>query len=104
MKRLLSTESLADLGHYRNLLEQAGIACIIKNDQLSGALGEIPFLECLPELWIVDDAAFEAAQRLLADASGTEPRQAAWRCTRCGEFNEAQFGVCWQCGEVDRQS
>ena len=53
MKRLITHESLAHIGHLKNLLEHSGIVCVIRNDQLSGGLGEIPFLECLPELWVV---------------------------------------------------
>jgi hypothetical protein len=80
VKRLTSNESIAYLGHLKNLLEQSGIGCVIKNEQLSGGLGEIPFLECLPELWVVHDSQ-------LAEA--------------CGETNEGQFAACWHCGRVD---
>ena len=67
MKRLTSNESIAYLGHLKNLLEQSGIGCIIKNEQLSGGLGEIPFLECLPELWVIRDHQLDEAQSLLED-------------------------------------
>ena len=35
MKRVASAESLALVGHYRNALEQDGIACIVKNELLA---------------------------------------------------------------------
>lgn len=98
MKRVVTSESLAEIGHYRNVLEQAGISCMIKNEQLSGALGEVPFLECLPELWVLNDGDLGRAKRLLDDLKqDTSPGQ-AWRCPECDETNEAQFGVCWNCG------
>ena len=40
MDRVFSHESLAQVTHFRNLLEQAGVACTIKNDKLLGGLGE----------------------------------------------------------------
>jgi hypothetical protein len=101
VKRVASHESLAYLGHLRNVLEQADIACLIKNEQLSGGLGEIPFLECLPELWIVRDEQVPRAEQLLAELKNADTTGPAWTCTACGELNEPQFGVCWRCGSAD---
>ena len=101
MKRLIAHESLAHIGHLRNLLEQSGISCLIKNDQLSGGLGEIPFLDCLPELWVLRDEDLTRAQALLEAVHTTPVERRAWRCGSCGETNEGQFAVCWQCGEAD---
>lgn len=102
MKRVASHESLAFLGHLRNVLEQSGIECLIKNEQLSGGLGEIPFLECLPELWVVRDEQLGAARSVLADLQRpvTAPD---WRCPACGESNEGQFAVCWNCSRPDER-
>jgi hypothetical protein len=101
VKRLASHESLAYLGHLKNLLEQADIACLIKNEQLSGGLGEIPFLECLPELWVLRDEQAERAHKLLTELQTAVADGPAWTCGQCGERNESQFGVCWQCGAAD---
>jgi hypothetical protein len=99
MKRVASAESLAEIGHFRKVLEQNGIRCFIKNEQLSGALGEVPFLECLPELWVVSDRDVQQAEQLLTDLrSVADTNGEAWRCARCGEHNDAQFGACWKCG------
>ena len=103
LKRLASHESLAFLGHLRNLLEQSGIDCLIRNEQLSGGLGEIPFLECLPELWVMRDEQLPSAQALLAELDQTATNLPSWQCPACGEHNEGQFAVCWQCGFVDER-
>jgi hypothetical protein len=100
MKRIATADSLAEIGHLRNVLEQNGIPCIIKNEQLSGALGEVPFLECLPELWVVRDAEVERAERLLAELRRDVQTGDPWRCAECGEENEGQFAVCWNCGNA----
>ena len=99
MKRILTSELLAEIEHFRNVLEQDGIRCIVKNEQLSGALGEVPFLECLPELWVVNDRDREPAERLLKELRSDRTSQADWRCPKCHESNEGQFAVCWNCGE-----
>jgi hypothetical protein len=103
MKRVATAESLAEIGHYRNVLEQQGIACLIKNEQLSGALGEVPFLECLPELWVLDDADEARAEKLLAELRQEVRGQRPWRCPACKETNEGQFAVCWNCGRRDSE-
>ena len=102
MKRVASHESLAYLGHLKNVLEQSGIACLLRNEQLSGALGEIPFLECLPELWVLRDEELAAAESVLEELreSAAAP---AWRCSACGETNEGQFAACWNCGRPDER-
>ncbi len=101
MKRLTAHDSLAYVGLLKNVLEQSGIACVIKNDQLSGGLGEIPFLECLPELWVLEDRDLARATTLLKNLEEPSARTAKWRCTGCGELNEGQFAACWHCGTAD---
>lgn len=100
MKRLTANESLAEIGLLRNMLERSGITCMVKNEQLSGGLGEIPFLDCLPELWVMDDEQLPRAQELVDELRTSASQATAWRC-QCGEINEGQFVACWQCGEMD---
>ena len=95
--RVFTHESLIVVSHIRNILEHAGIASVIKNERLSGALGEIPYLETWPELHVVDSADAERARLLIAAAMQDTPTSAAWTCTRCGEQNEGHFAVCWHC-------
>jgi hypothetical protein len=92
---------LAEIGHLRNVLEQAGIHCIIKNEQLSGALGEIPFLDCLPELWLFDETRLDEARSIIEELRSVAPSVGNWHCPQCGEANEGQFASCWQCGQRD---
>ena len=104
MKRVWSGSSLPDTTHFKNLLEHAGIGCLIKNRELSGGLGDLPVFACSPELWVLDDAHEARAAALLRDnvLSPPGPGTPAWRCPRCGEDNEAQFAACWSCGAGDR--
>lgn len=89
----------AEAGLLRDLLEQEGIACLVRNEQLFAALGEIPFTECFPELWVVDDETLPRARLLVANwVKAQEEVSASWTCSGCGEMIEGQFGACWQCG------
>ena len=78
MTCVFSSGSLPMVGHLKSLLDQAGILCVIKNEQLSGALGELPFIACEPELWVLHDDQVGAARALIAESIAGEsaaPRQ-----------------------------
>jgi hypothetical protein len=89
----------AQAGMLKELLAGEGIDCILKNEQLMTGMGEIPFTECYPELWLVDDEVYPRA-RLFVDnwLKNDFSEQSAWVCTGCGEELEPQFGACWSCG------
>lgn len=97
MKKLLSTPSLVHAAHCRNVLEAAGIRAELRNVWLAGASGDIPFQESAPQVWLVDEAMEAEAQAVLAAASNP-PAGPRWQCADCGEWHDAQFGSCWQCG------
>ena len=54
----------------RERLAGEGIVCLVRNDELSSALGEIPFVECYPELWVVDDEVWPRAQAAAGEVAG----------------------------------
>lgn len=98
MKKLTSAESLITINHYRNLLESEGIACRIRNEHLGSIVGEMPFVEVWPELWVMNDLEYDRARQLIDAAITAESPGRPWRCAACGEENEGQFGACWNCG------
>ena len=97
MKLLARADHFVQGTIWAESLRAAGIRCELRNTSLSGAIGEIPFLECAPQLWIERDSdeprAREILQQLRQPAHGPQ-----WRCEKCGEWSEPQFGACWQCG------
>jgi hypothetical protein len=103
MKLLQRCDHRLQAEHLANVLRAAGIRCEVRNTTLSGAMGEIPFLECAPQLWI-DSALDEArARELIRDVQQPpDPNAPAWTCV-CGESIEPQFGACWQCGALRAQ-
>jgi predicted RNA-binding Zn-ribbon protein involved in translation (DUF1610 family) len=100
MKRVWSGSSLLDTTHFMNLLEHAGVACVIKNRELGGGIGDLPVFDCSPEIWVQDDDA-ERAAAVIRDSLRPAANAASWRCPRCGEDNEPQFAVCWSCSRGD---
>ena len=98
MKKLISSESLVTINHYKNLLESEGIASEIKNAILGGIAGEMPLDQVWPELWVIDDLNYERAKQLIDETAVEESPQEPWTCRRCGEENEGQFAACWNCG------
>jgi hypothetical protein len=106
MKKVFASLNIAEVGLLKTLLEQEGIACTTRNQHISIALGEVPFLECMPELWVLDDQDFTKAQELISRWGKPDDRQLEpWLCPGCGEENEGQFGACWKCGYlIDEQS
>ncbi len=97
MKLLYSSSNAMVVGHVRNLLDVEGIACQLRNEFLSGGMGELPPTEAWPELW-VDQQDYPAAKKIL-DAFLNEPAGVMpdWFCPACGEHIEGQFNVCWRC-------
>lgn len=81
------------------LLEGEGISCLLRNEELFAAMGEIPFVDLYPELWVVDDEVYPRARVLLDGWLQTDGHSAEeWSCPECGERLEGQFGACWKCG------
>jgi hypothetical protein len=60
-----------EAGRVRSLLEANGIRTFMKNEFLSGALGDLPFQEVAPMVFVVEEADLPAALALLqADQEG----------------------------------
>ena len=100
MRKVHTAESLIAIAHLRNVLESAGIACVVRNDRLGGVVGEIPFVECWPELWVRSPGQALRAKGLIDEALQSGAEEDPWVCPGCGEQIEAQFMQCWRCAAV----
>ena len=100
MKRVYTAESIIQVTHVSNLLAAEGIRAELRNARLGGAIGEIPFLEAWPELWVAP-LDFERAKELIdLTVHGEGLVEPAWTCAACGEHVEGQFTDCWNCGHA----
>lgn len=87
------------VGQMQSILESNGIRTFIRNQYGSSVMGEVPFVEVVPQLFVLDDRDAErAAELLLLDrpqANGAED----WVCPECGVDVDAGFDRCWKCGQ-----
>ena len=87
------------VGHLKNVLSTFGIQCVSRNLDLSSAAGELPPIDCWPELWVVHDEELTEANAILKKTlAPLESVKKPWRCRGCGEEIEGQFSECWNCG------
>jgi len=99
LKKVTSADSLVTISHLRNLLVSEGIRAFLKNEHFASIMGEVPFQEVWPELWVENDLDYDRALQLINIAKiAEESPSAPWKCGRCGEDNEGQFAACWNCG------
>lgn len=97
MKRVHIAATLLDAQLAADTLASVGIATHIFNANAAGGLGELPFLNTQPELWVDDDSQADRARTVLA-ATREAPTSGEKPCPHCGEANPAHFLSCWHCG------
>ena len=98
MKKVYTADSPAIAWHFRNVLEQHGIASLVKNDLLYTVGGEVPIHECLPEVWVQEGLNAKYAESIIQSIENNEPtKNDMWLCQRCGESNFESFDICWRC-------
>jgi hypothetical protein len=106
MKHLFTASSMIDganIQMLKDLLDEVEIRCMIRNEYLSSAMGETPFLETSPELWILNDEDYPRARQIIETWRTTRIEiNQPWTCAQCGEVIEGQFTSCWQCGTDDK--
>jgi len=89
---------ISRVGQMQSVLEANGIQTYIKNYYSSGALGEIPFVEICPQLYVLEEADVPRAKKLLQVDLPPEIQASDWVCPECGINIEGQFENCWKCG------
>ena len=97
MKRVFIAPTLLDAQLAVDVLSSLGIISHIFNANSAGALGEVPFMQAEPEVW-VDDEAQEARAREVLAGLRNAPQRDEKACPHCGEANPGNFMSCWQCG------
>ena len=98
MIKLFEDFDLSRVGQLQSLLESNGIRTFLKNQFVSSVLGEIPFVEVVPQLFILEDKDLMRARELLQMDRPEEEPAADWKCPQCGVDVEGNFDRCWNCG------
>ena len=97
MKLVYTSDDYMQAGQIQSLLESNDIPCFMKNETLTGAIGELPLNECWPEIWIRNDNDENKTLKLIDLFINESKLDISWIC-RCGEKIEGQFTECWKCG------
>ena len=100
MHKLYAASSLQEAYLIAGMLATAGIDAQILNQHSQGGLGEIPFGEVYPEIWLADDANMAAARRIIDAYEQPAADPGTVVCWSCHEENPADFDVCWHCGKA----
>jgi hypothetical protein len=99
MIRVHIAPTLLDAQLAADALSSLGIVNHILNANAAGALGEVPFMQAQPEVWIDDDTQALRAREALAGLRDA-PLRDEKACPHCGETNPGNFLSCWQCGHA----
>ena len=97
MKTVYSAPNISLVSIFQNILEGGGIRCWLKNQFLSAGVGDLPPIECWPQL-CVEDADYPEAKRIVEEALLGKDIP-SWKCEACNEDIEGQFTECWKCGK-----
>ena len=97
MQRLYSAANLPEAYLVRGLLAAAGIEARVFNEYAGGALGELPFTEVAPSVWIEEERDLTRARQVIASYEKPATAPGSTRCDACGEESPRDFSICWQC-------
>jgi len=102
MMKVFEDFDISLVGHYQSVLESHGISTFLKNQFGTSGAGELPFVEVIPQLWVLNAADVKEAEVLIKELQGPDRdvHQQAWECPVCKTPQEAVFTHCWKCSAV----
>jgi hypothetical protein len=82
-----------------DLLQEAGVPVVLRNENLTGMLGLMPESTTRPTIWVEDAADWERGRAVVAafEERSTTNVDAEITCPACGEANPVNFELCWKC-------
>lgn len=101
MIKLFTSSDPFLLQSVKSELDALSIPYLVKNEFAGGAMGELPWQESQPELWLIDESWSTRANKVVNSLMDShEPtEQFPWVCGHCNEPNGEAFDTCWKCGE-----
>jgi hypothetical protein len=100
MKRVYTALNLPDAHLLRDLLQQAGIAAHVFNENANSLVGLVPVAAGQPQVWIAQLHQERHAKAVIADYQSRSPTTVIKTCNACGESSPGEFDSCWNCGAV----
>jgi len=96
MKLIYSNENRFIVSNIQNVIENAGIETLLKNEFIAGAAGDLAPLDTWLELWIKNDKNYIKAVNIINALDETKNNN-SWVCDNCHEKNGVAFEICWRC-------
>ncbi len=100
MKKIFSSDDRFLVWTIKDQLLAAGFDCCIRNEYAVGGAGDLVPFDCWPEVWLINDAEYAAAEKFLVLKQAEQQQRYDWNCKYCGESNGAAFELCWKCGKA----
>lgn len=98
MREIFTDQDSAIVGHYKSVLDSAGIPSFIRNGLSNNLLTGMPSPVMFPTL-CVDDDDYDKAMELLRAIHRPQTNDAPdWICAACKEAVPGTFDTCWKCG------
>ena len=98
MIRIYQAADLPEAHLVAGLLCHAGIDARVLKENAQGGLGDIPFGEAYPEVWIEQSADFDRANAIIEEFERPAMHVGYVVCPACGEDSPGNFELCWKCG------
>ncbi len=98
MIKVFENFEFSRVGQMQSLLESHGIKTFIRNEYGSSVVGELPFVEVVPQLFVLEQKDLARARQLLLLDLPMESSADDWVCPECGIDVEGNFSRCWKCG------
>ncbi len=98
MRRVYSAGDIVDARLLADALADVQIQTHLFNASAVGAMGDLPFGETWPEVWIADERDLARARAVVAAHAARRAAIGSAHCGACGEDSPSNFGCCWSCG------
>jgi hypothetical protein len=98
MIRFYQAANLPDAYLLVDLLEHAGIASQVFNQNAQAGVGELPFTHAYPEIWLEHRHDVPVARKIVDEFERSEADVGTVNCGYCDEPNPGNFELCWSCG------
>jgi hypothetical protein len=97
--RLYRASSVPEAHLLCGMLQAEGIHALVRNELLAGAIGELPMMSTLPEVWLVRASDAPRARGVLDDyrARASVKLGPDVACPACRAENPSNFELCWKC-------
>jgi len=96
MKLIYTNENRFLVSNVKNIIQDAGIEVMLKNEYIGGGAGDLSPFDTWLELWVVEDRDYDRALKLV-DSLENPANSREWMCSNCREINSDSFDICWQC-------